>query len=251
MTIVRVTDKVRGMPEPYDPARFPPFAVTVDLVVLTIAEGALNVLLVRRGRAPYNGRRALPGGFTHVDEDIEDAAYRELHEEAGLGPDTVHLEQLRTYGAPRRDPRMRVVSVAWLALGARLPQPVAGSDAGAARWLPVDEALAATGTRRLAFDHATILADGVERARAKLEYTSLATRFCPEQFTVTQLREVYEIVWGTRLDPANFHRKITGATGFVQPTGERTAGGRGRPAVLYRAGPTTELHPPVLRPSAG
>jgi 8-oxo-dGTP diphosphatase len=239
------------MSEPYDPGRFPPFAVTVDLVVLTIADGELKALLVRRGQPPYRGRLALPGGFTRIDEDIEHAAYRELEEEAGIGPDKVHLEQLRTYGDPRRDPRMRVVSVAWLALGAGLPRPVAGTDASAAHWLPVEEALAATGARRLAFDHATILADGLERARAKLEYTSLATRFCPEQFTVAQLREVYEIVWGTRLDPANFHRKITGATGFVEPTGERTAGGRGRPAALYRAGPTTELHPPVLRPSAG
>lgn len=239
------------MAEPYDPGRFPPFAVTVDLVVLTISDGVLQVLLVRRGQAPYQGRWALPGGFTHVDEDIADAAYRELGEEAGIGPNDVHLEQLRSYGTPRRDPRMRVVSVAWLALGGRLPAPAAGSDAAAAQWVPVDDALAATGGRRLAFDHATILADGVERARAKLEYTSLATRFCHEQFTVAQLREVYEIVWGAGLDPANFHRKVTGAEGFVVPTGERTTGGRGRPAALFRAGRATELYPPVLRPPAG
>ena len=166
------------MADRYDPTQFPPFAVTVDLVVLTIREEApehLSVLLVRRGSAPHEGRWALPGGFTHVDEDLEAAAYRELEEEAGLHRREVHLEQLRTYGAPRRDPRMRVVSVAWLALGADLPVPTAGSDAAAARWVPLPEV-----AERLAFDHATILADGVERARAKLEYSDLATAFVGE-----------------------------------------------------------------------
>jgi 8-oxo-dGTP diphosphatase len=237
------------VPSSYDPSDFPPFAVTVDLVVLTIRDehpGELSVLVVRRLAAPYRGRWALPGGFTHLDEDIEAAAYRELEEEAGLTRDAVHLEQLRTYGAPRRDPRMRVVSVAWLALGASLPEPVAGTDAAAAQWLPLSDAI----DQRLAFDHEQILADGVERARAKLEYSGLATAFVGETFTVAELRAVYETVWGARLDPGNFHRKVTGVEGFLVPTGERTSGGRGRPAALYRAGPATGLHPPVLRPGA-
>ncbi len=234
------------MPATYDPTEFAPFAVTVDLVVLTIRDGVdeLSVLLVDRGSAPHKGRPALPGGFTRVDEALEAAAYRELEEEAGLRRSEVHLEQLRTYGAPRRDPRMRVVSVAWLALGAALPEPVAGSDAAAARWVPLSEALEG----RLAFDHATILADGVERARAKLEYSGLATAFVGEVFTVADLRGVYETVWGTALDPGNFHRKVTGVPGFLEPTGSRTEGARGRPAVLYRRGPRTALTPPVMRP---
>ena len=229
---------------PYDAADYPPFAVTADLVVLTLREGLLHVLLVRRGTEPYAGRWALPGGFTLVDEDVADAAYRELAEEAGVQRADVTLEQLRTYGAPDRDPRMRVVSVAWLALGADLPEPRAGTDAAEARWVPVDEAL---GTD-LAFDHAQILADGVERARAKLEYSSLATAFVQEPFTVAELREVYEAVWGTRIDPRNFHRKVTGAEGFLEDTGRRTARGGGRPAMLYVAGPAAQLHPPVMRP---
>lgn len=231
----------------YDPSEFPPFAVTVDLVVLTIRDETpeeLSVLLVDRGSAPHKGRAALPGGFAHVDEDIEAAAYRELEEEAGLQRREVHLEQLRTYGAPRRDPRMRVVSVAWLALGASLPEPTAGSDAAAARWVPLSAALEG----RLAFDHATILADGVERARAKLEYSDLATAFVGETFTVADLRKVYETVWGTALDPGNFHRKVTGVPGFLAATGSQTEGARGRPAVLYRRGTTTTLNPPVMRP---
>ena len=222
----------------------PPFAVTADLVVLTLRDGALSILLVRRGGEPYAGELALPGGFTHVDEDIEDAAYRELEEEAGVGRDDVVLEQLRTYGAPDRDPRMRVVSVAWIALGADLPEPVADTDAAEAMWLPVADAL---GHERLAFDHTEILRDGVERARAKLEYSTLATAFCPPEFTVGELRGVYEAVWGVDLDPRNFHRKVTGADGFLVETGERTTRGGGRPAMLYVPGPAQQLHPPILR----
>ena len=232
----------------YDPSDYPPFAVTADLVVLTLRDEALQALLVRRSGKPYAGRWALPGGFTQVDEDIEDAAYRELAEEAGVGRGDVVLEQLRTYGAPRRDPRMRVVSVAWLALGADLPDPRAGSDAADARWVRVAEALAES--RRLAFDHAQILRDGLERARARLEYSPLATAFCRPEFTVGELRAVYEAVWGAPLDPRNFHRKVTGAEGFLVETGERTPRGGGRPAMLYRAGPAERLSPPILRPDA-
>lgn len=216
--------------------------VTVDLVVLTVREGALTALLVRRGAAPYKGRWALPGGFVHDDEDLVDAAGRELEEETGLGAVRVHLEQLRTYGEPGRDPRGRVVTVAYLALLPDLPAPVAGTDASGVRWTPVDNA------SRLAFDHARILADGVERARAKLEYTPLAAAFCAPKFTIAELRHVYEAVWGTELDPRNFHRKVTGTPAFVVETGESTTRNGGRPAQLYRAGDAVLLHPAMLRP---
>ena len=223
---------------------FPSFAVTVDLVVLTVRDDALCALLVRRGVAPYRGRWALPGGFVEVDEDLPDAAARELAEETGLRDLPVHLEQLATYGAPRRDPRTRVVTVAYLALGPDLPDPVAGSDAAAARWVDVAGLDLARG---LAFDHGRILADGLERARAKLEYTPLAASFCPQPFTVAELRRVYETVWGAPLDPRNFHRKVTGTPGFLEPVGETTTRNGGRPAQLYRTGPATLLAPPMLR----
>jgi 8-oxo-dGTP diphosphatase len=219
--------------------------VTVDLVVLTIREDQLCVLLIRRGAAPYRGRWALPGGFVHEDEDLPAAAARELAEETALTG--THLEQLGTYGAPGRDPRGRVVTVAYLALLPDLPAPVAGTDAAGARWHPTSTLDGA----RLAFDHGRILADGLERARAKLEYSSLGAEFCPPEFTIAQLREVYQAVWGTTLDPRNFHRKVTGTPDFVVPTGRSTEGERGRPAQLYRRGPAGLLHPPMLRPVTG
>lgn len=229
----------------YRPGDYPPFAVTADLVVLTIRAGVFSVLLVRRGAEPHARKLALPGGFAHVDEDLQDAAYRELGEECSIGRENVVLEQLRTYGRPGRDPRMRVVSIAWLALGAQLPEPAAGTDAAAAGWWPVQEAL----TTDLAFDHGDILGDGVERARSKLEYSPLATAFCRDRFTVAELRQVYETVWGTGLDPSNFHRKVTRAKGFLLDTGQRQArSDLGRPARLYAPGPALRLHPPILRP---
>ncbi|MFE5482628.1 NUDIX domain-containing protein [Streptomyces sp. NPDC056527] len=252
---------------PYDPSAFPPFAVTVDLVVLTVRRHALCALIVRRGEAPFQGRWALPGGFVRADEDLGAAAARELVEETGLcvhdpgapapmPSNGAHLEQLATYGDPQRDPRMRVVSVAHLALAPDLPAPRAGGDANSARWAPVEEVLGKDGSvereegqgEPLAFDHAQILADGVERARSKIEYSSLATAFCPPEFTVGELRRVYEAVWGVALDPRNFHRKVTGTPGFLVPAGGTTTRQGGRPAQLFRAGGATLLNPPMLRP---
>lgn len=220
------------------------FSVAVDLVLLTIRESALHVLLVRRGVPPYRGQWALPGGFVMPDEDLDEAAVRELREETGVDANAAHLEQLASYGHPRRDPRGRVVSVAYLALMPDLPAPTAGSDAAQAAWRRVDE----VNLKRLAFDHDRILADGVERARAKLEYTPLGTAFCAPEFTIAELRAVYETVWSTTLDPRNFHRKAITTDGFVEPTGRSTAGERGRPAQLFRRGPAKVLYPPLLRP---
>jgi 8-oxo-dGTP diphosphatase len=239
----------RDFLEHYDARAFPPVAVTVDVAILTVQEDQLTVLLVQRGDHPFKGAWALPGGFIREGEDLDAAAARELTEETGLHVRRrdVHLEQLRTYGAPDRDPRMRVVSTAYLALIPDLPLPRPGGDAAAARYWPLAE-LARVDGIQLAFDHANIINDAVERARAKLEYTSVATAFVMEPFTLADLRRVYEVVWAIDLDPANFRRKVLSTPGFVEPAGGRsTRAGGGRPAELYRVGEATELHPPVTR----
>jgi 8-oxo-dGTP diphosphatase len=235
----------------YDPRQFPPVAVTVDIVALTILDGALHVLLVRRAEPPYQDFWALPGGFVRPEEDLAAGARRELAEETGVGASglrRVHLEQLASYGAIDRDPRMRVVSVAYLAFAPDLPDPQAGTDAAEAQWLAVTD----LPTRQLAFDHAQIVADGLERARSKLEYTPLATRFVGDEFTIADLRSVYETVWGHAVHAGNFHRKVLSVPGFVESTGATTerGGARGGPrARIYRAGDARLLHPALLRPA--
>ncbi len=218
----------------------PRIAVTVDLIVLTVRDQQLCALVWPRGAEPYAGRWALAGGFIRLEEDLSAAAARVLADRAGLAGAPVHLEQLQTYGYPDRDPRQRVVSVAYLGIAPDLPAPTQAQMS----WRPYFSLTAAA----MAFDHARILRDGVERARAKLEYTPLGAAFCADEFTVAELRRVYEIVWGRSLDPRNFHRKVTGAERFLLPTGVSTARDGGRPAMLFRRGPAELLHPPMLRP---
>ncbi|MGN6333202.1 MAG: NUDIX hydrolase [Motilibacteraceae bacterium] len=235
-------------------------AVTVDLAVFTIRQGVLCVLLVERGNEPFRGHWALPGGFVDVEESVEDAAWRELREETGVSRFPGHLEQLATYGDPGRDPRARVVSVAHLAFAPDLPDPTAGSDAASARWWPVNDLgldASAGGENAespvLAFDHARILRDALERVRSKLEYTTLAVQFVREPFTLADLRRVYEAVWGTAPDLGTFRRKVLSTRGFVEPAPRAAGDGHeaGRPPLLYRAGAATALQPAMLRPGPG
>jgi 8-oxo-dGTP diphosphatase len=225
--------------------KLPQVAIAVDLVVLAVENGLLQALTVRRGSAPYAGRRALPGGFLEPDEDLDQAARRELREETGTRLGRVHVEQLGAYGAPRRDPRGRVVSVAHLAVLPATTAPAAGTDASAAEWAPVEEL---TAPRRMAFDHVTILRDAIGRLQEQLESTAIGIRMCRAPFTVAELRSVYEVVWGQPLDPRNFHRKMTGTPGLLVDTGRVTTRNGGRPAALYRAGRATRLNPPLTRP---
>ena len=232
-------------PPVYDPGAFPPFAVTVDIVVFTIEADTLMVVMIERGEDPFKGSLALPGGFVRPDEDLPVAARRELAEETGLHAPR-NLQQLGAYGHPDRDPRMRIVTVAYWAIVPDLPQPVGGSDAAAARKVPVSELLSSP--ERLRFDHHLILSDAVGRAGDSLETTTVATGFCGGEFTIGELRRVYEIVWGVALDPGNFQNKVLGIDGFVVSTGEKRGGGRGRPPELFRAGPAVRIEPPFRRP---
>lgn len=241
----------------YDPSGFPSVAMTSDIVLFTIKNGQLCVLLVERGDFPYKGYWALPGGFVNPNEDSDEAARRELQEETGLEAFPGHLEQLKSYSSPERDPRMRVISTAYVALMPDLPTPVAGDDAANAHFWPVDDLdLSGSGLKddapALAFDHAQIISDALERVRSKLEYTPLATSFCAESFTLVELRRIYEAVWGVELHPSNFRRKVLSTPGFVSPVGSKAhaSSSGGRPAQLYTKGNATLLHPAMLQPGA-
>ena len=232
-----MTGRARTEPVPtgYDPSEFPAFAVTVDVVILTMADGQLQVLLVRRGVAPFEGMWAIPGGFKRPNETLDEAATRELVEETGVDGAAL-LNQFGAYGDPGRDPRMNVVTVAYLAVLRDLGDVVAGTDAALAGLGPVSDAL--DGKVELAFDHARIVRDAVERVRVDIELRGIATAFVGSTFTLAELRAVYEAVWGVHLDGANFRRSILAEEGWVIPTGRRARPGAtgGKPAELYRAG---------------
>ncbi|MEX2322943.1 MAG: NUDIX domain-containing protein [Acidimicrobiia bacterium] len=229
------TSRPADPPAGYDPSQFPAFAVTVDVVILTMTEGELQVLLIRRGEEPFKGMWAIPGGFKRPTETLDEAAQRELVEETGVDAARL-LAQFGTYGDPGRDPRMNVVTVGYLAVLRDVGAVVAGSDAAEASLVPVSEVL---GEKiELAFDHLQIVRQAVDRARVELEVSGIATAFVGTTFTLAELRAVYEAIWGVQLDAANFRRSIVATDGWVIPTGRRSQPGvnGGRPAELYRAG---------------
>lgn len=221
--------------EGYDPQAFPPFAVTVDIVVFTVRDKRLQLVLIQRLYPPFKGAWALPGGFVHAEEDLEAAARREFVEETGVDSGLAHLAQLGTYGAPDRDPRMRVVTVAWWAVMADVPDPEAGSDAGYADLVGVDDVV--EGRVELAFDHRQIVLDALDALGNELENSTVATSFWKDGFRISDLRKVYELVWGVELEPGNFQRKVRSIDGFVEPTGEQSLNpDGGRPAQLFLGG---------------
>jgi len=235
------------VPSDYDPTQFPAFAVTVDVVVLTLADNRLHVLLVQRGVPPFEGMWAIPGGFKRPEETLDEAAARELLEETGIDGASL-LRQFGAYGDPERDPRMNVVTVAYLVVLREVKGILGGTDATAAALIPVADAVA--GKVALAFDHARILADALERVHVDLALTGIATAFVGPTFTLAELRTVYEAVWGIQLDAANFRRCVLSESGWVIPTGKRARPGStgGKPAELYRPGQMWKHGAPIRLP---
>jgi 8-oxo-dGTP diphosphatase len=213
-------------PESYDPSKYDRPSVTVDVVIFTLQEGELRVLLIQRGHWPFEGYWAIPGGFVEMDESLEEAARRELREETGVSE--VLLEQLYAFGDPGRDPRTRVISVAYFSVvSADRLEPCAGTDAADVRWWSMSAL-----PRRLAFDHDKILACALSRLRHKLRYTAVAFEILPKEFTLAELQAAYETILGEKLDKASFRKKLARAE-VVDPTGRYRETG-GRPAELYR-----------------
>jgi 8-oxo-dGTP diphosphatase len=201
-------------------------ALTVDIAIFSLREGQLQVLLVQRAQAPFQGTWALPGGFVRMEESLEEAAARELQEETGL--EDAYLEQLYTYGEPERDPRGRVVTVAYFALipADAVVRMEGGSDVSQAGWFSLDQ------LPDLAFDHAEIITYALRRVRYKLEYSAVGFELLPEEFSLTEIQHTYEIILGETLDKRNFRRRILEA-GIIEPTPHMRTG-EGRPARLYR-----------------
>lgn len=217
----------RYVPPTYNPADYDRPSVTVDVALFAYLDNDLQVLLVRRKKWPYQDYWAVPGGFIALDESLEQSALRELNEETGVGD--VYLEQLYAFGAPDRDPRTRVISVAYLALASadQVRRVQAGDDAAEARWWSLAD------LPPLAFDHHRIVRYAHQRLRSKLEHGALGFLLLPETFTLSELQAVYEVVLAERLDKRNFRRKIL-AAGVLEETGQYRNGSLRRPARLYR-----------------
>ena len=211
------------MPHTY---QYPRAALTVDCVVFGFDEGELKVLLIERALEPFKGKWALPGGFVRAGETIDDAARRELEEEAGLK--NVFLEQLYTFGAVNRDPRERVVSVAHYALVKLAAHATkAATDAADARWFPISK------VPKLAFDHMDIFEAALERLKSKVRYEPIGFELLPPKFTLSQLQHLYEAVLELDLDKRNFRKKVLGFELLVA-LDETQMSGPHRPAQLFR-----------------
>ena len=209
-----------NIPQDYDPSNYDRPSVTVDVVIFSLVDDDLQVLLIKRKLPPFAGMWAIPGGFVRMAESLKEAAARELAEETGVKD--VYMEQLYTFGRPNRDPRTRVITIAYFALVPHdVIQPRPGDDAAETGWFSMFD------LPDLAFDHRDILEYALKRLRYKLEYTAVGFRLVPGE-----LQRAYETILGEKLDKRNFRRKIL-ASDILEETGKKKRDGEGRPAKLY------------------
>lgn len=217
---------LEDLPENYDPTLFERPSVTVDVVIFSLVKNELKVLLIKRQSPPFANMWAIPGSFVQIDESLEEAAVRALADETGV--EDVYTEQLYTFGDLGRDPRTRVITIAYFAL---VPHDAihhkAGRDASETSWFAISQLPA------LAFDHAEIIDYAHTRLRYKLEYSSVGFQLLPDIFTLSELQKAYEIILAESLDKRNFRRKIL-TSEILEETGEKKKEGEGRPAMLYR-----------------
>jgi 8-oxo-dGTP diphosphatase len=245
----------------YDSSRFERFAVTCDIVILTMRDHRPHVLLVKRAAAPFAGYWALPGGFKQPNESLDQAAARELEEETTF-PAPTYLRQFRSYGDPGRDLRTNVVTVAYLAVVPEIGGLSAGTDAVAAEVFPID--MIRSGELDIAFDHEQIIQDAVGHVADELETSDIATSFLPKEFTLFQLRNVYESFWGSKFDGANFRRNLVEVTnpyvvelltkderGRVKNKTAPSPPGGGRPGFLFAATDSWKKFGPPIRRRPG
>lgn len=213
--------KKSGYPQPYRPL------LAVDILIFTIIDNRLNILLIKRKYQPFKGRWAIPGGFIQKNESLEKAAKRELKEETNVS--NVYLEQLYSFGQPKRDPRDRVISVAYFALVPfeKVEQIKPTTDAAKAKWFPIKK------LPELAFDHDKIIKYAQKRLKWKMEYTNVIYSLLPEEFTLTDMRKIYEIVFDKQFDKRNFRKKIL-SLGLIKLTGKKVIRGVHRPAGTYQ-----------------
>lgn len=199
--------------------------VAVDAVVFTVAEGMLKILLIQRKNEPFSGKYALPGGFVEENEELEDAVGRELQEETGVKD--IFLKQLGAYGKADRDPRGRVLSIAFLALISPDQELRAESDASDAKWFSIDN------LPELAFDHEKIIEDALQHLKYEIQTTNIACQILPSEFTLSQLQRLYENVLGHELDKRNFRKRIN-ELDILADTGRTMMEGAHRPARLFK-----------------
>jgi 8-oxo-dGTP diphosphatase len=210
----------------YDVTKFDRPSVTVDVLFFTVKDGKLQLLLIKRAAWPYKGLWALPGGFVSMTEDLETAAAREIFEECGVKD--LFLEQLYTFGSPKRDPRTRVITVAYYALAPSTQiKKVQKEEVREAKYFPVD------GLPKLAFDHKKIVEAGFERLKNKLGYSSIVFGLLPKSFSLSEVQNIYEIIYGRMIDKRNFRKWIL-SSGLLASTGKIASGMAHRPALLYK-----------------